>query len=117
MIVSDITCNPADPKGGDKVILSAVVKNIGTAPTPEGVIIGVEFKADGKVVGWSDNVNTALAPAHGRLHGEWRAGLDRRARQARSAGLRGQYRSLPGVGQNEQSVGEDDHHRRAVGRR
>ena len=62
VIVTDITCQPENPKGGDKVILSAVVKNIGTAPTPEGVIIGVAFSVDGKVVAWSDNVKTALAP-------------------------------------------------------
>ena len=62
VIVTDITCQPENPKGGDKVILSAVVKNIGTAPTPEGVIIGVAFNVDGKVVAWSDNVKTALAP-------------------------------------------------------
>jgi hypothetical protein len=60
--VTDITCQPENPKGGDKVILSAVVKNIGTAPTPEGVIIGVAFSIDGKIVAWSDNVKTALAP-------------------------------------------------------
>jgi hypothetical protein len=60
--VSDITFAPENPKDGDKVILSAVVKNIGTAPTPEGVIIGVAFNVDGKVVAWSDSVKTALAP-------------------------------------------------------
>jgi hypothetical protein len=62
VLVTDITFTPENPKGGDKVILSAVVKNIGTAPTPEGVIIGVAFNVDGKVVAWSDNVKTALAP-------------------------------------------------------
>jgi subtilase family serine protease len=41
---------------------NSVVKNIGTAPTPEGVIIGVAFTVNGKVVGWSDTVKTALTP-------------------------------------------------------
>jgi len=62
VVVTDITCTPENPKPGDKVTLNAIVKNIGTAPTPEGVVIGVAFKVDGKVVAWSDNVSTALAP-------------------------------------------------------
>jgi hypothetical protein len=38
------------------------VKNIGTAPTPEGVVSGVAFTVDGKIVAWSDTVKSALAP-------------------------------------------------------
>jgi hypothetical protein len=62
VVVTDITCTPENPKAGDKVVLNAVVKNIGTAPTPEGVVIGVAFTVDGKIVAWSDAVKTALAP-------------------------------------------------------
>jgi hypothetical protein len=62
VVVTDITWTPANPKGGDKVVLSAVVKNIGTAATPDGVTIGIGFDVDGRGVGWCDNVNKALAP-------------------------------------------------------
>jgi hypothetical protein len=54
VVVSDITY---DQKG-----LSAVVKNIGTAATPDGVVIGIGFDVDGRGVGWCDNVVGPLAP-------------------------------------------------------
>jgi hypothetical protein len=62
VVVTDITCKPENPKAGDKVVLTAVVKNVGTAPTPEGVVIGVGFNVDGKVVAWSDSARSSLAP-------------------------------------------------------
>lgn len=61
LIVSSITMSPAQPKAGDKVIFSAVVKNQGQGATPAGVIIGVAFSVDGQVLTWSDTDTTSLA--------------------------------------------------------
>jgi subtilase family serine protease len=47
---------------GTKITFSAVVKNVGTAPTPAGTLIGVGFKVDGRVVTWSATDKSSLAP-------------------------------------------------------
>ena len=48
---------------GSPVQFSATVKNQGTAATPAGVIIGVQFQVDAKsAFTWSDTDKTSLAP-------------------------------------------------------
>ncbi len=62
VIVQDIKTIPADAPGGEPIIFVAVVKNIGTLPTPDGVITGVLFSADGGNLGFSDTYTAAIAP-------------------------------------------------------
>ncbi|WP_185154137.1 DNRLRE domain-containing protein [Fulvivirga sp. M361] len=62
VIVEDITTEPANARGGDAVRFVAKVKNIGTLPTPAGVITGVSFRVNGGVVGFSDNFNSVIQP-------------------------------------------------------
>lgn len=47
---------------GTKIAFSAVVENIGNAPTPEGVTIGVKFGVNGRTVAWHDATRKSLAP-------------------------------------------------------
>ncbi|MDB5184701.1 MAG: hypothetical protein JWN38_509 [Candidatus Saccharibacteria bacterium] len=62
LVVTSVTQSPAKPKVGEAVTFTAVVTNNGTAATPDGTLIGVGFKVDGKVATWSDTDTTALAP-------------------------------------------------------
>jgi len=62
LIVTDVTWAPGNPNTGDAVQLSAVIKNQGAAPTPEGVIIAPVFFVDGNFVGYTDTYKTSLAP-------------------------------------------------------
>jgi hypothetical protein len=62
LIITSFETNPTVPVADKPVTFSAIVKNQGTAPTPEGVIIGVAFNVDGKEVAWSDAYKTSLAP-------------------------------------------------------
>jgi len=69
LVVTSVTMTPAAPKAGDLVKLTATVKNMGPAPTPQGTAIGVQFAIDTPLMNWSpkivmwnkDNV-AALAP-------------------------------------------------------
>jgi hypothetical protein len=47
-------------QAGSNVWLETDVKNQGTGPTPDGVIIGVAFLVDGNYAAWSDTYTTAL---------------------------------------------------------
>ncbi len=66
MTIVRIGSFPVDPLENDHVGFFAVVKNIGTAPTPQGTALGVSFSIDKpndrNVVTWSDNHRDALAP-------------------------------------------------------
>jgi beta propeller repeat protein len=66
LVVEGISCIPMDPKPGENVRLEARIKNVGTAPTPAGVIHGVLFRIDagtGSYRGvWSDYWSASLAP-------------------------------------------------------
>ena len=66
MTVVSISMTPVDPRENDHVVFSAVVRNNGNAPTPQGIAIGVSFGIDQpndhNVVTWSDNHRDALAP-------------------------------------------------------
>ncbi len=45
----------------------AVIRNVGNAATPEGVVHGVSFWVDGQAVSWSDTWTTSLAPGESTL--------------------------------------------------
>jgi subtilase family serine protease len=47
---------------GKKVLFEADVTNQGTGPTPNGVAIRVDFRADGTPIAWSDDHTTAVGP-------------------------------------------------------
>lgn len=40
----------------------ATIKNLGTAPTPAGIISGVAFLADGRPAAWSDGCTQSILP-------------------------------------------------------
>lgn len=61
LIVTDISCSPANPVEGDAVTFSATIKNQGTAATPDGTVHGVAFQIDGGgTTLWSDNYTTSI---------------------------------------------------------
>lgn len=52
MIVESITSNPSHPNPGDPVHFQASVRNVGSAPTPAGLDVGVSYWVDGHYVAW-----------------------------------------------------------------
>jgi subtilase family serine protease len=63
LVVTDFTFSPSAPKDGDEVTFTATVKNVGTGPTPEGVVLGVGMKNDQPgAIAFSDT-HTASLPA------------------------------------------------------
>lgn len=82
VVVTDIIMSPATPEEGDSVVFSAVVKNQGTASTPEGIITGVKFTVAGNPsYMWSDTYTSSIKPgqtvlltANGGVNGKsWNA--------------------------------------------
>ena len=62
LVVTDISWSPENPTAGDKVTLSATIKNIGTIATPS-VKHEVEFSIDGAPASfYSDSYSSSLAP-------------------------------------------------------
>lgn len=61
LIITNISMSPANPTSGQAVTFIATIKNQGTAATPSGVSIGVNFWVDGNPVSTSDNNTTSLA--------------------------------------------------------
>jgi len=62
LVVTEIAWDPAGPVSGDVVTFRATIKNQGTAATPAGVISGVAFLVDDRLVVWSDYYTSAIAP-------------------------------------------------------
>jgi outer membrane protein assembly factor BamB len=63
LVVTDITMDPAKPAAGEAVVFRCTVKNLGTGPSPDGVIIGVSWQVDTTTVfTWADTETRALAP-------------------------------------------------------
>ncbi|MHB9023114.1 MAG: GDSL-type esterase/lipase family protein [Armatimonadota bacterium] len=60
LIVTDLTWSPANPRAGEEVTFSAVVKNIGTAATPNGTAITINFCMDGTDICWSNTYHASL---------------------------------------------------------
>jgi len=63
LVVTSVSLEPANPKAGQTARLRATVENRGSAPTPEGITLGVAFFVDaGPIVAWSDTFKRALKP-------------------------------------------------------
>ncbi len=64
LIVTDIFWEPVNPCESDEVTFKAVIKNIGTAATPEGKILGVRFSVGtlDNYYTWDDTYTSSLAP-------------------------------------------------------
>ncbi|WP_169809636.1 CARDB domain-containing protein [Terrimicrobium sacchariphilum] len=62
LVIRDVKTAPANPRPGEEVRFLATVENTGSAPTGEGVTIGVKFSIDGKTVCWNDALRGPLAP-------------------------------------------------------
>jgi hypothetical protein len=60
--VTSASFSPGAPVNGNAVTFSATVKNVGSVPTPAGVIVGVAFAIDGTLVNWSDTSTASVAP-------------------------------------------------------
>jgi hypothetical protein len=60
--ILDLLCNPPKPADGSQALLGALVKNIGNAPSPVGVIHGVAFRVDTAFTCWSDTCKSSLQP-------------------------------------------------------
>jgi chitodextrinase len=60
LIVTDVSWTPASPAVGDQVVFSAVVKNIGPLPTPDQIVTGGIFVANGATVNWTDTYKNAI---------------------------------------------------------
>ncbi|HWZ89708.1 MAG TPA: CARDB domain-containing protein [Polyangiaceae bacterium] len=54
--------SPANVAAGQPATFSATVKNLGSAATPAGTIVGVAFNVDGTLMNWSDTNTQSLAP-------------------------------------------------------
>ncbi|MBN8708905.1 MAG: hypothetical protein BGO12_19195 [Verrucomicrobia bacterium 61-8] len=62
LVIREVKTAPENPRPGEEVRFLATVENIGSAPTGDGVTIGVKFSIDGKTVCWSDALRAPLAP-------------------------------------------------------
>jgi fibronectin type 3 domain-containing protein len=64
LIVTSISWTPSPIASDNHVVFSCVVKNQGTAATPAGTIVGVQFAVDGVTspITWSDTDTNSLAP-------------------------------------------------------
>ncbi|MCD7972799.1 MAG: T9SS type A sorting domain-containing protein [Candidatus Azobacteroides sp.] len=62
LIVTDIFWEPSELTGGEQVVFSAKIKNIGDEATPDDVKHGVAFSVNGKTVSWSDTYKSSMAP-------------------------------------------------------
>ena len=67
LVITDVGWDPGLPTDGELTRFNATVKNNGSAPTPAGTVIGVNFEVDGVQVAWSDKSTEALAPGESRI--------------------------------------------------
>jgi hypothetical protein len=72
IVSGTLRTTPLTARAGSRVVFRATIKNVGTAPTPDGVVHGVAFWVDGDVISWSDTSTTSLAPGATRtLSANW----------------------------------------------
>jgi hypothetical protein len=62
LVITDVYWEPEIPHEGDTVVFFAVLKNIGSSASPEGVIHGVIWRVNNGTVNWSDYHIESLAP-------------------------------------------------------
>jgi hypothetical protein len=67
LVVASVGWTPAPPGAGQPVVFSAVVRNIGSDPTP-AVDDGVAFSVDGSEVTWSATGSDPLGPGEERTY-------------------------------------------------
>ncbi len=62
LVVTSLTTSPTTPKAGDKVNITVTIKNVGTAPTPNGIEHDVSLRIDGAEVTWVIDYAAVLNP-------------------------------------------------------
>ena len=62
LIITDVTMEPQNPVAGDQVIFKAVLKNQGTAATPDGTIHALTLFSDWNPLNANTDQRTSLAP-------------------------------------------------------
>jgi hypothetical protein len=62
LVIERMGITPEGAAPGTPVRFTAVVKNIGTAPTEDRVVIGTKFCIDGKTICWNDTLRGPLEP-------------------------------------------------------
>lgn len=74
LTVSNLTLTPSNPVVNDLVTFSVLVSNVGTDPTPDGIIHSVAFQVDGVTMTWSDDWTTSIPAGGSRVqtaNGGW----------------------------------------------
>lgn len=61
LVVSNVKITQGEDRIGGEAHFEATVRNIGNAPTPPNITIGVAFEVDGRVVAWSGTSQGPLA--------------------------------------------------------
>ena len=67
LVVLSVSWSPAQPRTGDVMRFSAVVRNIGTDPSPN-ITHGIGFLVDGRTVMWSGGDSAPLGPGQQRTY-------------------------------------------------
>ena len=62
IVPGSLRTTPLAAPAGARVVFRATIKNVGSEPTPAGVVHGVAFLVNGHVVAWSDTSTSSLAP-------------------------------------------------------
>jgi len=62
LVVTASGTTPSAPTPGAATRFTATVKNVGTAPTPAGTVVGLLFRVDGRATAFSDTQTTAIPP-------------------------------------------------------
>ncbi|MGE4133857.1 MAG: CARDB domain-containing protein [Bdellovibrionales bacterium] len=66
LIVQSISMTPSDPKVGEDVTFSAVIKNIGNVSTPGGIPHAVLFSVNGTAISFSYDSTSSMGPGESR---------------------------------------------------
>ncbi|NAZ85087.1 CARDB domain-containing protein [Kineococcus indalonis] len=62
LVVTDVSPAVGSYVQGSRVVFQATVRNVGTTAKEWGAVVGVSFAVDGRVVSWSDDSATSIAP-------------------------------------------------------
>lgn len=67
LVVVSVTWTPVDPRTGDRMTFTAVVRNIGDRPSPD-ITHGIGFLVDNVTVAWSGASSTPIPPGAERTY-------------------------------------------------